>query len=577
MALTLSQIGIETTNTVEAWHVTQSIDAFTGAEAYDITLSGSLTLQNGTEGADRVAVSNGFGEISFTDSITASLQGTASYADSASYTNSASYALTASYALSSSYAVTASYANTTTSASYALTASYLEGNTSDLGTTPLTVVVATTAVLPFSPVYNNGPLNDGIGSFLSGSSNGALGTIDGTLTALNDRILVKNQVSQLQNGVYELIQTGSSVAKYILTRTTDANDSNDFDPQVVIPSTGSTQAGLIYAQTTNSPIIGADNIVYSLITTNTYVTQTTAGTQNQFQIPWWNTTARQLSKGVSNFRFNGTALITSGSLIATGSATFIKNDAGAQSVLTAINTHAGASRFISHYARTSGSVSTLYTHRKITNGGIDQDSNADFGQWVSDVILETTGIGTGTTANITYTKGWKWGNYNGGNYGTLMVLMASGSMQGGLGLGVVPSYQLELSTDLAAKFASTTWTVTSDERLKTNIEEANYDTCYNIVKNLPLKRYTWKDEACTIEQVKDRSKLGWIAQEVETVFPKAVDTRIFSGSGELYLEDCKSLNADQIYAAMYGTIKKLIVENEELKSEIQTIKTHLGI
>jgi len=44
MALTLSQTGIETSNTVEAWHVTQSIDAFTGTEAYDITISGSLTL-----------------------------------------------------------------------------------------------------------------------------------------------------------------------------------------------------------------------------------------------------------------------------------------------------------------------------------------------------------------------------------------------------------------------------------------------------------------------------------------------------------------------------------------------------
>jgi hypothetical protein len=95
MALTLSQIGIETTNTVEAWHVTQSIDAFTGAEAYDITLSGSLTLQNGTEGAGKIAVSNGFGEISFTDAITASIQGTASYALTASYVLNA---ISASYA-----------------------------------------------------------------------------------------------------------------------------------------------------------------------------------------------------------------------------------------------------------------------------------------------------------------------------------------------------------------------------------------------------------------------------------------------------------------------------------------------
>jgi hypothetical protein len=44
MANTLTQIGIETGNIVEAYHVSQSIDAFTGAEAYDITLSGSFTV-----------------------------------------------------------------------------------------------------------------------------------------------------------------------------------------------------------------------------------------------------------------------------------------------------------------------------------------------------------------------------------------------------------------------------------------------------------------------------------------------------------------------------------------------------
>jgi hypothetical protein len=44
MANILSQAGIETTNTVEAWHVTQSIDAFTGVEAYDIIVSGSVDI-----------------------------------------------------------------------------------------------------------------------------------------------------------------------------------------------------------------------------------------------------------------------------------------------------------------------------------------------------------------------------------------------------------------------------------------------------------------------------------------------------------------------------------------------------
>jgi len=44
MAKILSKSGITTGNTVEAFHVTQSVDAFTGIDAYDITISGSLTV-----------------------------------------------------------------------------------------------------------------------------------------------------------------------------------------------------------------------------------------------------------------------------------------------------------------------------------------------------------------------------------------------------------------------------------------------------------------------------------------------------------------------------------------------------
>lgn len=44
MANNLTKSGITSNGTIEAWHVTQSIDAFTGQEAYDINLSGSLDL-----------------------------------------------------------------------------------------------------------------------------------------------------------------------------------------------------------------------------------------------------------------------------------------------------------------------------------------------------------------------------------------------------------------------------------------------------------------------------------------------------------------------------------------------------
>lgn len=44
MANTLSKAGIITGEQVDAWHITQSVDAFTGGVAYDITVSGSFTL-----------------------------------------------------------------------------------------------------------------------------------------------------------------------------------------------------------------------------------------------------------------------------------------------------------------------------------------------------------------------------------------------------------------------------------------------------------------------------------------------------------------------------------------------------
>lgn len=48
MAKELSKSGISTGQDILAGHVTQSIDAFTGIEAYDVTVSGSLTITGST-------------------------------------------------------------------------------------------------------------------------------------------------------------------------------------------------------------------------------------------------------------------------------------------------------------------------------------------------------------------------------------------------------------------------------------------------------------------------------------------------------------------------------------------------
>ena len=58
MAKQLSKAGIAEGSIVEAHHVTQSIDAFTGDVAYDITLSGSYTLTGSMYTTDTIFSNN---------------------------------------------------------------------------------------------------------------------------------------------------------------------------------------------------------------------------------------------------------------------------------------------------------------------------------------------------------------------------------------------------------------------------------------------------------------------------------------------------------------------------------------
>ncbi|MBT9169533.1 MAG: hypothetical protein DDT19_02893 [Syntrophomonadaceae bacterium] len=139
-----------------------------------------------------------------------------------------------------------------------------------------------------------------------------------------------------------------------------------------------------------------------------------------------------------------------------------------------------------------------------------------------------------------------------------------------VGIGITtPAHQLQLSTDSAAKPSTNTWTVVSDRRLKKSIEPANLDLCYNAVKNIPLKFYKWRDDVYTVEQVRDRSMLGWIADDVEKVYPKAVKTIPFEFLTKEKIEDCKSVNNDQVYAALYGAVQKLIEKVEALERRIR--------
>jgi hypothetical protein len=100
MALTLSKTNISTGNTIQAPDVSQSIDAFTGAAAYDITLSGSFQMT---------------GSHSSKNGYTGSLLGTASFVTLA---QTASFVTTAQTASFVTLAQSASFVSLAKSASY---------------------------------------------------------------------------------------------------------------------------------------------------------------------------------------------------------------------------------------------------------------------------------------------------------------------------------------------------------------------------------------------------------------------------------------------------------------------------
>jgi hypothetical protein len=89
--------------------------------------------------------------------------------------------------------------------------------------------------------------------------------IDSVAPAVGDRILVKNQVDQTQNGIYTLTVLGTGSVKQVLTRATDANESGQFQPSFLVPvSEGSVNADTVFMFTSDAPfVLDTNNAVFT--------------------------------------------------------------------------------------------------------------------------------------------------------------------------------------------------------------------------------------------------------------------------------------------------------------------------
>ncbi len=102
-----------------------------------------------------------------------------------------------------------------------------------------------------------------VGSTLVAVSVGVL-TIDGQAVALNDRVLIKDQVAGAQNGIYTCTTAGTSLIAFILTRATDSDTSAEIVGEFTFIEEGTANAASGFVNTNSGTItVGTTAITYT--------------------------------------------------------------------------------------------------------------------------------------------------------------------------------------------------------------------------------------------------------------------------------------------------------------------------
>ncbi len=133
-------------------------------------------------------------------------------------------------------------------------------------TTYTAALVATTGAL--TATYSNG--TSGVGATLTNATTQAALVLDGITLAVGNRVLVWEQASTFQNGIYTVTSIGSASTNWVLTRSIDYDTpSLIIQYGVVLVDKGATYAGKLFQETGAGPFtIGTTPIIFSLYATS---------------------------------------------------------------------------------------------------------------------------------------------------------------------------------------------------------------------------------------------------------------------------------------------------------------------
>lgn len=178
------------------------------------------------------------------------------------------------------------------------------------------VVAASTANGTLATAYENGD------------------TLDGITLATGNRILLKDQTTQSENGIYVVAASGAP------TRATDADTTAEMNNATVYVTGGTVNGGREYTQTTKDPTVGSSSIVWVQKTSGVSYTADGDGIElssTTFSLELDGTT---LSKSASGLRIGsgaaGAGLTQASGVLAVGAGTGITVNADDVAVDTAV-------------------------------------------------------------------------------------------------------------------------------------------------------------------------------------------------------------------------------------------------
>jgi hypothetical protein len=141
-------------------------------------------------------------------------------------------------------------------------------------------------------------------------------------------------------------------------------------------------------------------------------------------------------------------------------------------------------------------------------------------------------------------------NRSGSTYIPLVLQDAAG---GNVGVGITnPTYRFEVGSNSAAKPTSSTWSVTSDKRTKTNVK--TYANGLDLIRQVELISYQYNGLANT---PKGENGIGVIAQDFQKIFPNSVKGFTVKNDSLKTSEVFLGVDFHELFIANVGAVRQL--------------------